>query len=309
MIFDRWSRDIFTRTLFDKYRSPAVLPDSDQLDTPVDYGDFALWQRACYTEHWLEKNLAEWRAYFGDAPVPTCIPGDSVPGPGNVATAGRVSRAIPVPIVRRALECCHRMGISSFAFHIAAFFFLLQKYTGQDDLMICSPVAGRQNRQTRSIIGFFSNVLVYRVVLDPSATIERAINTVVERTRGFQTFSELPFDTVATSPELRTLPIDSALFAFHNTPARIIDTGDLTVRPYSIDRRLADQRLSFSIYRRENRWYSHVSYRTEAYSSEFIEALVACYQELLGALATLPSTTSLRELSLRTGPIASQHPP
>ena len=213
---DGWSLNLMLRELTAFYAAfasgvPAALPD-----LPVQYADFADWQRRWLTDDTLQAQRGYWLDRLGGTLPVLDLPADR-PRPA-VRTFDGAARTSPVdPRVLEGLrELSRREGVTLFATLLAAFKTLLLRYTGQSDLIVGAPVAGRVRREVESLVGFFVNTLVLRTDLDGDPTFREAMRRVRDTVIGAQAHPDLPFERLVEElqPErdLTRSPLFEVLF-------------------------------------------------------------------------------------------------
>ncbi|MFN2166272.1 MAG: condensation domain-containing protein, partial [Anaerolineae bacterium] len=193
IISDGWSLNVFFRELNELY--PALLlgrrPSLPAL--PIQYADFALWQRQRLQGEQLERQLAYWRKQLGGM-TPLELPTDH-PRPAIQTFRGAHQ---PVELPRSLTEALktlsHSEGATLFMTLLAAFKTLLFRYTGQRDIVIGAPVAGRERAETSNLIGFFVNSLVLRTDLGQNPSFRQLLRQVRDVAVGAYAHQELPFE-------------------------------------------------------------------------------------------------------------------
>ena len=171
VVFDDWSAGIFERELAALYEAFGAGEPDPLSPLPVQYADFAVWQREWLTAEVLEGQLAYWREQLAGVPVLE-LPADR-PRPPVRSTAGALTGfAVPAEVAAGLRAVAREAGATMFMVSFAAFAVLLARYTGLDDVVAGTPVANRNRAETEGLIGFFVNDLVLRADLsgDPSFT-------------------------------------------------------------------------------------------------------------------------------------------
>ncbi|HEX7243109.1 MAG TPA: amino acid adenylation domain-containing protein, partial [Longimicrobiaceae bacterium] len=194
IVSDEWSVPVMIREVSTLYEAFAAGRASPLPELPVQYADFAAWQRAHLSGEVLERQLAYWRDRLAGAPPLLELPTDR-PRPTVASTAGAM-RAVAFPAglgaALRALG--RRAGTTPFMTLLAGFQALLARWSGQDDVLVGTPVAGRTRAETEGLIGFFVNTLVVRTDLSDDPTGRELLARVRERMLEAQTHQDLPFE-------------------------------------------------------------------------------------------------------------------
>ncbi|HKH48910.1 MAG TPA: amino acid adenylation domain-containing protein [Thermoanaerobaculia bacterium] len=188
IVSDGWSMDVLIRDVAALYRGEELPP------LPIQYADFAVWQRQWLSGEVLEKQLAYWRERLAGLPAALDLPTDR-PRPPVRGTAGDfVPLDLDTETGERVRELARSLGATPFMVLLAAWCALLQRITGQDDLCVGSPVANRGRPETDPLIGFFVNTLVLRADLAGDPTFRELLDRL--RPRAIEAFShqDLPFE-------------------------------------------------------------------------------------------------------------------
>ncbi len=194
IISDGWSVGVLVEEVSALYRALAAGEPSPLPPLPVQYPDFAAWQRRCLQGVALEKQLAWWRERLAGAPAVLELPGDR-PRPAVASLAGGVARlALGAGLTADIGALSRRSGATPFMTFLAAFQALLHRYSGQEDLVVGSPVAGRGRLELERLIGLFVNMLSLRADLSGDPSFHRLLAAVRETALGAYTHQDLPFD-------------------------------------------------------------------------------------------------------------------
>jgi amino acid adenylation domain-containing protein len=188
IVSDGWSMDVLIRDVAALYRGEELPP------LPIQYADFAVWQRQWLSGEVLERQLAHWRERLAGLPAALDLPTDR-PRPPVRGTAGDfVPLELDADTGERVRGLARSLGATPFMVLLAAWCALLQRVTGQDDLCVGSPVANRGRPETDPLIGFFVNTLVLRGDLSGDPTFGELLDRL--RPRAIDAFShqDLPFE-------------------------------------------------------------------------------------------------------------------
>jgi amino acid adenylation domain-containing protein len=194
IVSDGWSLDVLfreLRALYGAFRrgEPSPLPD-----LPVQYADFAAWQRAQLRGEALERELAWWRERLDGAPALLELPTDH-PRPAAQSFRGeREAFHLPSTLAARLQALGRREGATPFMVLLAAFQVLLAKHSGADDVVVGTPIAGRTRRETEELIGFFANTLALRTDLSGDPAFREVLARVRAATLGAYEHQDLPFE-------------------------------------------------------------------------------------------------------------------
>ncbi len=292
IVADGWSLGVFIRELAALYRS-AVLGEPPSLPPlPLQYADFALWQRQRMAGAVLEEQLAYWRRRLAGAPPVLELPADR-PRPALPSGRGGVRLfALPGGLAAALKALANRTGATPFMVLLAAFDALLYRSTGQRDLSLGTDVANRDRSELEPLIGFFVNQLVLRVELAGELTFSELIARVRRITLEAFAHQSVPFAKVveALQPErdLAVTPLFQAMFALQNAPLETLALPGMTLEPLEIAGDSAKFELVVVLAEREGRLNGFVEYATDLFDGPTIERLLDRYRLLLEAMAAAP---------------------
>jgi amino acid adenylation domain-containing protein len=290
---DGWSTGVLVRELGALYASlregrPSPLPE-----IRVQYADFAAWQQRWLVGEALAAELAHWRWRLAGAPMlelPTDRPRPSV-------KSGRGARRrleLPARAAREIEALARAQGATPFMVLLAAFQTLLGRYTGQTDVAVGAPVAGRGHTELEGLIGFFVNTLVLRTDLagDPSFA------EVLGRARGIAleayAHQDLPFERLVEelAPErsLAHTPLFQVMFALQTAPFEPLALPGLELAPASVDNGTSKLDLALVLRPDRDAWWGEVEYDTDLFDPPTIDRLAVHFETLLAGTLADPGT-------------------
>ncbi|HEX6291276.1 MAG TPA: amino acid adenylation domain-containing protein, partial [Herpetosiphonaceae bacterium] len=291
IISDGWSNSVIIQELKTLYNAevkgePVTLPD-----LPVQYADYAVWQRDWLQGEVVEAHLSYWRQQLADVP-PLHLPIDH-PRPPIASFEGAVEHFVLSQPLRQALNTISRReGVTLFMTMLAAFQTLLARYTGQDDVAVGTPTAGRNMRETEGMIGFFINTLVLRTDLSGNPSFRETLQRVREVALGAYTHQDLPFEQIvdAVQPErdMSRQPLFQAMFALQNAPAAALELQDLTISPIPIEHTSTKFDLDLSLIETEQGMVGSLHYSTDLFEATTIRRMLAHFTTLLEGIAANP---------------------
>ncbi|HEV7516132.1 MAG TPA: amino acid adenylation domain-containing protein, partial [Thermoanaerobaculia bacterium] len=254
IVADGWSMGVLIRELTALYIAnvghtagePAPLPE-----LPIQYGDFAVWQRRQLAGPALAGLLDWWRERLAGAPAVLELPADR-PRPRTQSFRGaHQSLVLPAALGAAVKALGQRSGTTLFMTLLAAFQTLLSRYTGQADVPVGTPIAGRTQREVEGLIGFFVNTLVLRGDLAGRPSFAALLGRVREMTLGAYGHQELPFERLVEElrPErhLDHAPLFQVLFVVQNAPPGVLHLPGVEVEPLAVESGVAkfDLTLAF----------------------------------------------------------------
>ncbi len=187
VVADGWSAEIIRREL------PALYAGADLPDLPVQYADFAVWQRDWLSGAVLDRQLTYWRNLLTGAPV-LDLPLDRPRPPVPSDQGAIIEFAVPPAVVDGLRRASRAAGASMFMTLLGGFAALLSRYSGQDDVIVRTPVANRNRTETEGVVGLFVNAMALRIDLSGDPTFGELLERVRERALGAQAHQDLPFE-------------------------------------------------------------------------------------------------------------------
>ncbi|HEY1937405.1 MAG TPA: amino acid adenylation domain-containing protein [Candidatus Angelobacter sp.] len=232
IVSDGWSWGVFMQEFRDLYEAYSQGRENPLPDLPLQFADFARWQMQAIGEGLLDKDLQFWKEHLAGIPEELEIPTDRPRPP--VQTYAAAACAITLPAERvAALKRCGRSTL--YMTLLTAFAVLMHRYSGQDDIVIGSPIANRQDERLEGLIGFFANTLAMRVAVDPKASFAELLDRVREMSLDAYRHQHVPFEwLVEELPLHRSLnrtPIFQVIFALQNASSGTQELKGLEVEP------------------------------------------------------------------------------
>lgn len=289
---DGWSIGIFVQELSQLYRSaltgrPFALPP-----LPIQYADFAYWEREWLRSPALEQQRQYWLAQLRDAPAFLELPTDH-PRPRVKTRQGHtVHFSMPAAFNAQLAAFCRQKGVTPFMVLLAAYAVLLSRYTGQEDLVIGTPISVRPHPQTEDLIGLFLNTLALRIDLHGAPDFHTLMQRVKQcALQGFE-HREAPFDQVlqglGIERSLSHTPVFQVLFALQNAPMGEVALEGLTLTPLPNEEVHAPFDLVLSLEEAETGLQGKLRYSTDLFTVTTIERMVGHWQRLLSGLVGTP---------------------
>ncbi|WP_398905868.1 amino acid adenylation domain-containing protein [Streptomyces sp. 840.1] len=299
--FDGWSVGVLVRDLSALYAA-ALGTGPVPPPQPVQYADYALWQRGWLTGEPLERQLGYWRDSLAGL-EPLELPTDYA-RPAQRTGKGEVVRfSVPADVAARARAVAADGGASLFMTLLSVFQLLLARYSGQRDIAVGTPIAGRNRAETEDLIGFFVNTLVLRTDLSGDPAFTELLARVKDTALGAYDHQDLPFERLveelAPDRDLSRNPLFQTLFALQNTPgADAWSLPGLTAEP--MESPVRDAKFDLSMYLAEaadGTLDGAVVYAGDLFTEATARGLVDHFTHLLAA-ATATPCSALSELEM-----------
>jgi amino acid adenylation domain-containing protein len=304
---DHVSSSILFRELEQIYDSLSRGSEPALRDLPIQYADFARWQREQLDGGRLEELLDYWTNQLADAPAQLDLPYDR-PRPSSQSYRGRLREFTIAPELAQPLRLQARgNGVSTFMFLLAAFKALLHRYTGAQDLVVGVPASGRHHEETADLLGFFSNTLALRSDLSGDPTFAELLQRVKIGVLEAQAYQELPFERLveALNPQRSRShsPVFQVLLGYDVSPSQPPALAGTALEQLPVPG-WRWSRFDLSIVLRDlpdGSLRAQVEYATDLFDTATIERLIGHYKTLLGAvgsdcerpLSELPILTAL----------------
>ncbi|MFJ9817510.1 amino acid adenylation domain-containing protein [Streptomyces sp. NPDC101151] len=295
-VADAWSMRVLYDELAETYAAFREGRPPRLTDLPVQYPDFAVWQRAqAHGEH-HERQLAHWKEVLDGVPAVLDLPTDR-PRPAEMSyRGGRVRFRLPAPLVTRAGALGRAEGATPFMVLCAAFAVLLSRYGGGPDLVVGTSPANRPHR-TEELIGPFVNTVPLRVGLDGRPSFRQLLGRVRETTLGALANLDVPFELIveAVDPErsLGRPPLAQVTFNLHTTGARPPRIPGVEVEPLGVDTGTSRFELELALWDDGNGLAGELDYNADLFEQDTAQRLAAHYGRLLEALVEDPEREAL----------------
>ena len=243
VVSDGWSTEILVRELTEAYDALRRGARPDLPSLPVQYGDYAAWQRRWLTGEVLERHLHHRVESLRGSPGVLEPPADR-PRPGaRSGRGGSVATHLAPGLRGRVAQVARELQVTPFMVYLGAFEVLLQRLTGQNDLVIGTPVANRTRPEIEDLIGCFANTLVLRTEMEGDEEVAGWLHRLRDATLEAYAHQELPFerlvDELQPERDLSRTPLFQVMFAFQNVPSGRRELSGIVIEPTELERRTA----------------------------------------------------------------------
>jgi amino acid adenylation domain-containing protein len=303
VVFDGWSEKVLFQELAVLYESFSAGQASPLSELPIQYADFAVWQRQWLQGEIFDSQLAYWKKHLAGASVlelPTDHPRPSV----QTYSGLQQFFFVPEALTERIKAIGRAAGATLFMTLVAAFQTLLHRYTGQDDIIIGFPVAGRNRTELEGLIGFFVNTLILRTDFFGDPDFRELLVRVRRVTLDAYAHQDLPFEKLVEELQPQRnfshSPLFQVLFVLQNAPVRVSELTGLTVTPVEVASKTATFDLSLMMVEEANALKGTVEYNTDLFEEATISRMIGHFQTLLESIVADPGTPISR-LDLLTG--------
>ena len=293
IVADGWSMGILVRELTALYATAVAGRSLELPELPIQFADFAAWQRNELRGEALDTQLAWWLERLDGAPTQLQLPTDR-PRPEVQGWEGRRIPLKVAPEVAGALRAtAERQGASLYMLLAAALGVLLQRYSGQDDLLLGTVSAGRNRPELTDLIGFFVNTLVLRLDLADDPAVPLLLDRVRDMALGADARQDVPFeklvDALGLERELSHNPVFQVLLNFQNLPPGTADgLGNLAISGFETENRTAQFDLYFELEEGPRGLVGSLGYRTDLFDKSTARRLARSFETLLTGIADYP---------------------
>src|SRR6266498_22226 len=292
IISDGWSMGVLLREIRALYEACANNRPCPLPRLPIQYPDFALWQRQRLQGELLEKQLEYWKRQLAGAPAVLSLPTDR-PRPAMQTTNGaQYSRDLPGALCDSINELSRREGATLFMTLLAAFQTLLYRYTNQEDIVVGTPIANRTRRETEDLIGFFVNTLAMRVDLSGDPPFRELLRRVKEVSLEAYGHQDLPFEKLVEelNPErsLSHAPLFQVMIVLQNAPREAQKLSELTITSLPVESGTAKFDLTLFVSEGLNGITSWLEYNTDLFYESTIARMLEHFEILLEAIVADP---------------------
>jgi len=301
IVSDAWSMDVLHREFAAAYAlagesSPLALPAM-----PIQYGDFALWQREWLDKPALDRQLEYWRERLGSEHPVLELPLTRRRSGLRSAAGARVARTIPAARMSALKEIARRHDTTLFVVLLAAYMVLLARYSGQQDIRVGVPVAGRDRTETEPVIGFFVNTLVMRGELQGLVRVSELIEQVRVRLLEARLHQDLPFaqlvDALQPARSLSHTPLFQTMFNFGVASRSEIRVADLAVSGVPTDLDSSRFDLVLNVFEGKE-LDAGLNYSTDVFDQATVSRMLVHYAEILEQFALGGGNLPLGEIAL-----------
>jgi len=293
IITDSWSTQILAKELSTLYSAFSHQQRSPLPELPISYGDFSQWQSEWFKTATVQRQLGFWKEELQGAPPVLELRMQRPRSSEQTFKGSSQTLQLSDEIVASIKSLAMRWEVTPFMLFLAAFKILLYRASGQPDLLIGAPIAGRNLVETEGLVGFFVNTLVLRDNLASDPTFQQLVAQIRETTLRAFANADVPFEKVVEilQPErnLSYNPIFQVMFSVIKAALQSHAFGDLTAFPYVVTPATSILDLSMTIIEGvDGHWWAQIDHNSDLFSSEDVSRLLSSYTTLLQAIIASP---------------------
>ncbi len=301
IVSDGWSVAVLVRELMALYAAFLEGRPSPLAPLAVQYGDFACWQRQWLQGEVLQAHLGYWRRELAGAPAFLELPTDRSRPAEESFRGAQSAFAIAADLAGALRGLARQHQATLFTVLLAAWQTLLHRYSGQDDIVVGTPIANRLQVEVEPLIGFFVNTLVLRTRFGGDPSMRQLLERVRQTTLGAYAHQDLPFEKLVAELQpdrgLSHTPLFRVMFTWHNTPRPELELAGLRLEPVELENHTSKFDLTLAVYEQDGPLPATFEYSTELFEAATVARMTGHLQSLLGALAAEPERP-LSELEL-----------
>src|SRR5271166_4410362 len=303
IVGDGWSGSLIAGELAALYQAFAQGRPSPLPELPIQYADFAVWQRQWMQGEVRDKQVEYWRAQLAGAPavieLPTDRPRVAMQGHhGDIRT-----HVVPRELINQLESTSYAEGTTLFMTLLAAFQLLLSRYSGQDDIVVGSPVAGRNYADIEPLIGFFVNTLALRANLSGNPTFRELLARVKKAALDAYAHQEVPFEKLVEElqPErsLSYNPVFQVSFGLQNMPRQVFQASGLRIERTPVHQGTSIFDMAWFAWETEEGLLLRVEFDTDLFDAATVDRALGHFEKLLTGVVAQP-TMHIAELPLLT---------
>src|SRR5262245_3647308 len=288
IIFDGRSKYVFLKELAESYRAFSRGGSPQVAELAIQYADFAFWQRRQLQGEVIERQFDYWKKRLSGSVGELRLATDH-PRP-KIATSRGANRSFELSeaLAGATASLNRQEQASSFMTLLAGFCALLNRYTGQEDLLVCSPFAARDRAELEGLIGYINNVVPLRVDLSGDPGFRELIGRVRRVALEASDHQNLPLQKLAELPGLAHAPLNRAMFSFQETSSRTLDLPGVAATPIDVRKETADFDLALYMESAAGKLFGVLEYNAELFEGETIKRMVENFTVVLQAATANP---------------------
>jgi len=288
---DGWSLDILFRELSAFYDAFVSGRELEMEALPIQFGDYAAWQREYLNGDVLDEQLSYWRKQLAGAAPQLKVPTDK-PRPATQSFRGAVHAfAFPRELAATVNELCRAEEVTPFIALLTVLQVLMRQYSRQNDISIGSPISNRTNLETEGLIGFFANTLVLRTVFPGDPTFREMLAIARETALGAYAHQHMPFERlveILKPARAGYNPLFQVNFRVVTAPSEALRFGASTAERVPFDPGISRFDLALELFLTSDRFEGFFEYSTDLFYPETIERLQTHFEQTLRLLAKRP---------------------
>jgi amino acid adenylation domain-containing protein len=291
IVSDAWSLGVLMRELSALYTAFSAGKSSPLPSLPIQYVDYTAWQREWLQGEVLEKQIRYWQRQLAGVSLLELL--TDRPRPAVLTYRGK-TQAVTISsiLVDKLKELGRQQGATLYMTVLAAFQALLYRYSGQPDIAVGSPIAGRRRPEMELLIGFFVNTLVLRADISGNMSFVQLLQQVRETTLEAYAHQDVPFERLVEilqpGRDLSRSPLFQVMFVLQNVPPAALELGSAKLVSFPFGTGTAKFDLTFILTENNSELQGGLSYSTDLFDDDTVERMIEHFKKLLGGIVAEP---------------------
>ncbi|WAM30052.1 non-ribosomal peptide synthetase [Myxococcus sp. NMCA1] len=290
IVSDGWSVGVLVREVAESYEAAVQGREAQRPPPSVQYADYALWQREWMQGPVLESRLNYWREQLAEAPAALELPTDRPRPAVHTYRGALLPVKMPAKLSEAVTALARRQEATPFMVLLATWQLLLSRYSGQQDICVGSPIAGRTRPELEGLIGFFVNTLVFRARMSPELTFRELLAQAKAAALGASEHQDVPFEKLVEVLQPARDPSRSPLFqvtlTLQNTPPVRLELQGLSLRVLETELETVKFDLSLLLEETPEGLSGALNYNTDLFDASTAERMMGHFRTLLEAIVT-----------------------
>ena len=287
---DGWSMPLFVEEFLEIYQANTTNRQPNLVALKVQYADYALWQNRFSQDKIYQQKIKYWVDQLEGA-TPLNLQTDFSRPMVKSYDGDYLERKLSSDLSEKLQQVCQQENVTMFMLLEAVFKILLYKYSGQEDIVIGTPVANRKLQETESLIGFFVNTLALRTNINGNETIKELLQRIKDNTLNAFANQEIPFEKIVDSlgleRNLTTNPLFQVLYTYRNKiEAKELSSDDLRIKARKYNHKTSKFDLTFNVNEESETINLGIEYSSDLFLSETIERMIDHVEVLLSTLVS-----------------------
>lgn len=292
IISDDWSIGAFIQEIATLYEAFSTGKPSPLAELPIQYADYAYWQRQWLRGEVLRSQVSYWKQQLAGAPPFLELLADHPRRLVQTRRGAHEVLVIPEALTEALRTLSRQKGTTLFMTLIAALNILLYRYTNQEDILVGSPIANRNQVETHGLIGFFANTLVLRTDLSGNPTFRETLGRVRKVALGAYSHQDVPFEMLVEELQQERdpsrSPIFQVMFSLHSNPVPVMTFSEVTMRPLIVGNATVNFDIGLSVEEEPKKLVATLDYNPDLFDKTTIARMLKHLHRILEASATNP---------------------
>ena len=281
LVSDGWSFSVFFDELTTLYEASISHMEKWLPVLPIQYADFSFWHRRWLDCEDCRAHVEYWRKELGNDLTPLILPLDRPRSITPTMEGAVQTLELPSSILNESNALSQHSGISHNIIFLTAFIVVLFKYSGQQDLLVCSPVSGRDRDEFKSLIGFFNNIVPIRIILNEDISIFELLKMV--RIRTFDAFEhqQVPLHRLVSEPQVSRIPLTRAMYDFQDEEALSFKLPGTTIEAMDFHNGTTNFELTLLVLKTRENYKCTLEYKTTLFEMGTIQRMLTHFQMVI----------------------------